>query len=274
MFDNADFEQTHPRDRKGRFTQKREFAKIQSSKHSDKSTMRTDWGDFPNAIIAYTKDTITKNPNHLSAKAGDMDSAIALVNDFVDDEFFRQVYDVVKGLDDVYVLPVHAEEQLGRNKIPMAFAMTISQNLGLNVELNIVQANKVNRTGSDGVERLLKRVGFDGKVTNGRNYVIVDDVVTQGGTLADLRAYIENNGGHVVLASALNGKQNSAKIPITKATLGQLRKQAGKEIEQWWQEQFNYDFSKLTESEARYLAKQIHRHGIDQVRDTIFKTRP
>lgn len=104
--------------------------------------------------------------------------------------------------------------------------------------------------------------------------ICVDDVITQGGTLADLRAYVENNGGNVILASALNGKHNSAKLPITKATLGQLRKQAGKELEQWWQEKFNYDFAKLTESEARYLTKQIHRYGIESVRDTLFKTRP
>lgn len=247
---------------------------LQFTQNTKRESMRTDWGNFPNAVIAHTASSITSHANYLKAKAGDIDSALALVDNIISDNYLKQIHDIVKGIDDVYVLPVHAEEQLGRNKIPMAFALTIGKNLNLNVETNIVQANKVNRSGADGVARLLKRVNFNGKVTKGRNYLIVDDVITQGGTLADLRAYVEQNSGNVVLVSALNGKENSAKLPITKVTLGQLRKQAGKDLEQWWWEQFNYDFSKLTESEARYLTKQIHRNGIDAVRDSLFETRP
>lgn len=155
----------------------------------------------------------------------------------------------------------------------MAFAQALHETLNLKLETGIVQADRSYRTQSDGVGRLLKRVGFDGRVVKGRNYLIVDDVVTQGGTLADLKGYIEQNGGNVIGASVLSGKAHSAKMEVRKATLGQLRKQAGKKLEIWWQEQFNYDFSKLTESEARYLAKQIHRNGIEAVRDTLIKTR-
>lgn len=209
-----------------------------------------------------------------NAKAGDISSALQLVDEFISDDFVADIKKFIDTFQDVHVLPVHAEEMLGRNKIPMAYALALSEMLGIKMDLNIVQSERAYRTNSDGVERLLKRVNFDGQVVANRHYVIVDDVITQGGTLADLRAYIESGGGKVVLVSTLNGKPNSAKLAITKATLGQLRKQAGKELEQWWQEQFGYDFSKLTESEARYLAKQIHRHGIDAVRDTLIKARP
>lgn len=235
---------------------------------------RTDWGTFPNAMIAHTDNTITMHHEYLKAKSGDINSALILVDEFLSDEFVAKIQKVIIGYSDIHILPVHAEEMLGRNKIPMAYALALSEILGVSMDLNIVQAERAYRTDSDGVGRLLKRVSFDGKVEENRHYVIVDDVITQGGTLADLRAYIENYGGNVVLASTLNGKSNSAKLPITRATLGQLRKQAGRQIEQWWQEEFGYDFSKFTESEARYLAKQIHRHGIDTVRDTLIKTRP
>ncbi|WP_323842596.1 MULTISPECIES: phage minor head protein [unclassified Moraxella] len=247
---------------------------LQSTKNTGNQIVRTDWGDFPNAMIAHTKDTITTHSQYLTAKSGDIHSALRLVDEFLSDEFVVSVQKAIAGYPDIHILPVHAEEMLGRNKIPIAYALALSEILGVKMDLNIVQAKRAYRTDADGVGRLLKRVSFDGKVVANRHYMIVDDVITQGGTLADLRAYIENWGGKVVLASTLNGKPNSARIPITKATLGQLRKQAGKQIEQWWQEQFGYDFSKFTESEARYLAKQIHRHGIDTVRDTLFKTRP
>lgn len=236
--------------------------------------MRTDWGDFPNVMIAYTKDTITKHQLYIKAKAGDMDAALCLVDEFLSDDFVISVKNVIGIYDNLRILPVHAEEMLGRNKIPVAYALALSEMLDMPMDLKVVQAERAYRTNSDGVVRLVRRVRFDGDVQVGCCYVIVDDVITQGGTLADLRAYIEKRGGRVVLASALNGKPNSAKMPITKATLGQLRKQAGKDVEHWWQKEFGYDFSKFTESEARYLAKQVHRHGIDTVRNTLFKTRP
>ena len=69
------------------------------------------------------------------------------------------------------------------------------------------------------------------------------------------------------------GKPHSAKLAITKPTLGQLRKLVGKDLETWWYEQFGYDFSKLTESEARYIAKQVHRYGVDTVRDRLLASR-
>ncbi len=69
------------------------------------------------------------------------------------------------------------------------------------------------------------------------------------------------------------GKPHSARLTITKPTLGQLRKSLGREFEAWWQEQFGYDFSKLTESETRYINKQITRSGADTVRDTIIARR-
>lgn len=235
--------------------------------------MRTDWRDLPNVLIAHTAATITTHELYLLAKSGDTSAALALVDKYITDNFLQELFNVLHSSKDVFVLPVHAEEYLGRNKIPMAFAAIIQQNLGLQIDLDIVQASKAYRTQSDGVGRLLKRVIFNGKVVANRQYLIVDDVITQGGTLADLRGFIELNGGKVVAVSTLNGKPNSAKLPITKATLGQLRKQAGQDLEHWWQKEFYYDFSKFTESEARYLTKQIHRHGLDTVRDTLIKTR-
>ena len=88
-----------------------------------------------------------------------------------------------------------------------------------------------------------------------------------------MREDIEILGGIVVSITTLMGKPHSARLAITKPTLGQLRKSLGREFEAWWQEQFGYDFSKLTESEARYINKQFTRSGADTVRDTIIARR-
>ncbi|EBV7178867.1 hypothetical protein ZU61_27260, partial [Salmonella enterica subsp. enterica serovar Thompson] len=193
-------------------------------------SMRTDWKDFPDIFIAHSANTITSHEKYAAAKAGDMEPALELVNDYLDDDFLNELDKFIKKFDDVHVLPVHAEEMAGRNKIPVAYAQAIQQILGLSLDDDIVQATRAFRTQSDGIGRLVKRVSFEGDVVSGRNYLIVDDVVTQGGTLADLKGYVELNGGKVVAASTLSGKANSAKMAITKSTLGQLRKQAGKEL--------------------------------------------
>lgn len=151
--------------------------------------------------------------------------------------------------------------------------MFLEANLGVQLDSEIVQADRAFRTGADGYERLVKKVRFDGVVDSGAKYFIVDDAITQGGTIADLRGYLVSQGAVVVGAAALMGKPHSARLIITKPTLGQLRKAAGKPLEEWWHEQFSYDFSRLTESEARYLAKQIHRVGIDGVRDRLAAAR-
>lgn len=233
--------------------------------------MRTYWQNFPDVQIAYTQDTITHHAKYPLAKAGDMWSALGLVQDFLTDDFLENLQIFCQDYSDIVVLPVHAEEQTGRNKIPVAYALALAEILGFTIEMDIVQANRAYRTQADGIERLLQRVSFDGSVKQGGNYLIVDDVVTQGGTLADLRGFIEQQGGQVIGASTLSGKANSAKLAVRKATLGQIKKFHSLEL--WWQEQFGYDFAKFTESEARYLAKQIHRYGIDSVRNTLIATR-
>ena len=41
------------------------------------------------------------------------------------------------------IVPVHAEEAVGRNMIPLATSAVIAKKLGLEVDTNIVQAIKV-----------------------------------------------------------------------------------------------------------------------------------
>jgi len=82
----------------------------------------------------------------------------------------------------------------------------------------------------------------------------MDDFIGQGGTLANLRAFIETKGGRVVGAVALTGKAYSSTLALTDETLKTLRIKHGN-IESWWWEQFGFGFESLTESEARYLLR-------------------
>ena len=129
----------------------------------------------------------------------------------------------------------------------------------------IVQSNIVNHTNANGFARLARPALFDGQVVAGTVYLMVDDFVGQGGTLANLRGFLMSQGGIVIGAVALTGKSHSAKLQLSAERLSELRKKHEK-LELWWEDRFGYGFDCLTESEARYLAETA---DAQRIRDRI-----
>jgi len=125
---------------------------------------------------------------------------------------------------------------------------------GLELESGIVQTNIVGHTKADGFTRLSRQAAFNGEVKAGSNYILIDDFVGQGGTLANLKGFIESNGGKVMAAVTLTGKPHSARLALRDEQLKELRDKHGS-LESWWENKFGHSFDSLTQSEARYLAK-------------------
>jgi adenine/guanine phosphoribosyltransferase-like PRPP-binding protein len=117
-----------------------------------------------------------------------------------------------------HLLAVHALEAEGANAIPRVFAKLLSKMLGLPVAKGIIQINRVSHTGADGYRRLAVPALFGGEV-NEKEYFLVDDFVGQGGTLANLKGYVESQGAKALGATALTGKGYSAKLSLTEETL-------------------------------------------------------
>lgn len=111
-----------------------------------------------------------------------------------------------------------------------------------------------------------RQAEFQGPVKAGCEYVLVDDFVGMGGTLANMKGYIESNGGRVLAAACLTGKSHSAKLVVSPERLLELRTQHGTELENWWIGHFAHTFDALTESEARYLTRT---ETADAIRDRI-----
>ena len=103
--------------------------------------------------------------------------------------------------------------------------------------------------------RLARQAQFDGDVVSGANYLLVDDFVGQGGTLANLRGFLLHGGGCVIGGTVLTGKPYSKILQCDEQQVGQLREQHGPELESWWIEHFGFGYNCLTRSEARYLLK-------------------
>ena len=226
---------------------------------------RAPWDDFPEVLIHASESRVKQHPAYRAAKSGDDLAALVLVGDTIDTDKVRELGKLLTGRTPVLV-SAHAFEQAGVNAIPETLADELGRRLGWAVDANVVQSNIVSHTGADGFSRLARQAAFDGPVQSGAEYVLVDDFVGMGGTLANLRGYLLAGGGKVVAAVVLTGKPYSARLALTGETLDQLRSSHGADLENWWQERFAHAFDALTESEARYLARTP---DVDTIRDRI-----
>lgn len=226
---------------------------------------RTPWGDFPDVLIHASETAVKQHPAYKAAKAGDDDAATALVLDTFSPDSALALGRIA-GNSKPTLVSAHALERDGVNAIPEVFADRLGQFLSWPVDKGVIQVNVVSHTGANGFWRLARQAEFDGPVQPGREYVLVDDFVGMGGTLANMKGYIESHGGRVLAAVSLTGKPHSAKLALTPERLHELRTKHGQELENWWLNRFAHTFDALTESEARYLART---ETVDTIRDRI-----
>ncbi|MGH9840397.1 MAG: phosphoribosyltransferase [Blastocatellia bacterium] len=220
---------------------------------------RTAWGDFPDVIIHADESIVKKHSLYPSAKQGNSDDAEALVLETCTLGALDRISALV-GQSRPFLLAVNALESEGVNVIPRVLARFLSKILDLPLANGVLQINRVTHTGADGYHRLALPALFDGEVREGE-YLLVDDFVGQGGTLANLKGLLESHA-RVMGATTLTGKAYSAKLRLEPETLRTLREKHGSELEEWWLATFGYGFERLTESEARYLTRADDAHAI------------
>ncbi len=241
------------------------------SREANNKSVRTPWPkDFPYVVLHARLGDATSHKDYEAAKSGDKDAAYRLVTDVMTKDAVDKIRKII-GNREVLLAAVHAEEASGRNKIPQAMADVLGRVLHQDVDDSIIQVKRVGRTGQDGFGRLANQPEFAGNVRSDVPYFILDDTLTQGGTLAGLKGYIESHGGRVIGASALTGKQYSARMALSPQTLSQLREHfGGTGLENWWKQQNGYGFDGLTESEANYL---LRAGDADKIRDRVLAAR-
>lgn len=228
-----------------------------------KARRTTDW-KFDQATLLGDTPSVQGNQHYQSAKSGDIMSAVLLANDFVSDDLARKLAEKYRGQNPV-IVAVQGYEATSVNQIPLGISMVIGEKTGFDVDVNIVQANRAGHTKSTGWHRIANQAVFAGQVFASRNYVIVDDFIGQGGTVANIKGHIESGGGTVIDAIILAGKDYSATLKLKTETLTELRAKHG-DIELWWKQRFGFGFDALTESEARYL---IRAEDADTIRSKL-----
>lgn len=103
--------------------------------------------------------------------------------------------------------------------------------------------------------RFLCQPSFEGDVEKSRPYIILDDVITTGGTFATLRGYLVRKGATVAATTTLAHKNGvHQKFAIAVQSLGVLKALYGIGFDRYWNETFGHETSHLTEAEAEFLA--------------------
>lgn len=230
---------------------------------------RAPWRDFPQVIRNDDLGTLKKEPEYEAAKSGDWDAALELVDKLLTGDTVTKIKELI-GENKPKILPVLAIEESGRNKIPLAFATLLGMELGLDVETEIVQKDKVGRTNSKSDHRLAFNPTFTGKVEPGAKYLIVDDTLTMGGTIASLRGYVEKNGGEVVGASVMTAHPGALNLPVKQSKLNAIEAKHGTAVNDFWKEVFGYGIEELTQGEAGHINAAA---SLDSIRDRITTAR-
>ena len=212
--------------------------------------------DFPDVIVHTTVAIRDAHPRYGAAKSGDPRAASDLAVDLINPV-------VVEGLRahlatrDVILLPVTADEVSGFNAIPDAMAELLGDMLDLDFSSGeIVQINKVGHTRARAFQRIVTPALFDGYVRAGAQYILVDDHVGLGGTLANLRGFLESRGATVIGMTALTESRDGARIALRQGSRKLLWDRYGQQLDTLWRSQFGHGIDTLTELEAVQLCRQ------------------
>jgi hypothetical protein len=188
-----------------------------------------------------------KSPHYAGAKAGSREEALALMDDILTGEFVSVLRAAFRP-GTVFVFP-HAAEAGGKNAIPGVFASLCAEVTGGGVQ-HVTQTNRTFHTGASMMERLANGAEFDEEIELGRNYALVDDNLTSGGTLSDLGSYITSLGGNIVGVVVLTSSQRSGTVSNRKKLLDIVERRFGDVV----QEELGIHPQALTDNELSYLA--------------------
>jgi len=229
---------------------------------------RAPWGDFPEVQKACDLKFLQAQPEYELAKSGDGAAAFDLATRLIDGVSIANIRAMV-GRDKPIVVPVAAVEGMSDNQIPVMMAAVIADNLGLEVDGGIKQTERVKRTKAGANHRLAFNPSFQGNVVRGAKYLIVDDNMLMGGTIASLRGYIENRGGKVLGAFVMSGR-GAMRLPATPEMIKSIFEKHGPAMDEYWKAEFGYGIDQLTQSEAGHLRAA---ESVDSIRERIATAR-
>jgi hypothetical protein len=177
---------------------------------------------------------------------GDANAADRIIKKCVSADKLRLIQAKYPG---AFLLPVLKKD----NALPLSLCV----NIGLPVCLSVVCQSARERKYMPAIQRILYKPVFRGEIVPGRPYILVDDVITQGGTMAALMQFVSQNGGRVPAILSLTYAKGSRRIAPAKESLITLTHRFGNRLVDFLDDcgMGRDAVSQLTHSEIRYLMK-------------------
>src|ERR1700730_15070791 len=207
---------------------------------------RSPWRDFPDVVVQTTIAKLKAHSDYPNAKAGDPESGIRVVSDLLKPAKVTFTIDAI-----VPVLQLDANK---RNSIPISYASLLATELQVPVSPNFLQINQVSHTGADAASRILGQPIFDGKIQAGTRVLVVDDVVTYGSTIANLRGWLAHQGVTVVGSTSMAAAFGATKLVPPAEVVERLSSRFPAEVQQL-ADNLGFDVRTFTNREARYLGE-------------------
>ena len=216
--------------------------------------------DFPQATILTSKVQSRFPDLYNAAKSGDREAAFELISKLSESKAVAEkISKLVVDYPDAIVTYPHAVEASGKNAIPAAWAVKLASE-GLKVGDNIVCINQPMHTGASDESRLVRRARFAGDVEKGGKYILLDDQVSSGATLRDMKDYIESQGGEVVQIVGMTASMGGHKIAPSEEHINRLQ-ELGVTDKQLQDYGIAESIRHLTDGEAAKLARLVNRRG-------------
>lgn len=162
----------------------------------------------------------------------DFDSAAALIDDIVSERTYYDLFEHVEdtGLSPRLIAPA-ARPADSNNALAISYAQWLGREFEWPVEKRVFHQKSFKRDLNGAWPRIAHHSSFYGEIDTGAAYVIVDDVVTLGGTIADLRSFIVRKGGRAIAASALASPSgDNERVRLGDDTLKRIRDLYGDDL--------------------------------------------
>lgn len=221
------------------------------------------------------KDGLADHPDYNDAKyGGDVDAALRVVRDTMDRLYLARMKISVnmlaeKGIKNPILVAPYKETS--KNMLARSAAVYLGKELGLEVDHNILETDTISRKTLSKIGRIFNTPTFEGKSERGRVYIIVDDNVSSGGMVANLRSYLLKNGSGFAFASSLSapgGRDISLKP--TEAAVSAVSSELSSTIKDWMKNVAGVGLESLTKLEVGVLEKSS---GQRELRDFVLSAR-
>jgi hypothetical protein len=217
---------------------------------------RSPWHDFPDVVIQTTVHKLRSRPAYDQAKRGMGKAAFKVVQELIKPEKIPFAFDTV--------VPVMQFDRDKPNALPLVYATALAKHFDAYLEIGIRQVNIVSHTFADAHTRILGQPMFMGKIQPGSRVLIVDDVVTYGSTLANLRGWIELQGATVVGATTLAAGFGGTKLALPDTVRDRLLDRFPTQAEALANE-LGFSADCFTNREARFLAGIKNEHEMQRL---------